>query len=66
MIQDRLCDLVLMRTERHETVKADFDNIIGEFASIKPRNVLFYLAKSNFVFFTKILFFWPQLLNHKR
>jgi len=55
-----------MRTERHETVKADFDNIIGEFASIKPRNVLFYLAKSNFVFFTKILFFWPQLLNHKR
>jgi len=45
-----------MRTERHETVKADFDDITGEFASIKPQNVLFYSAKYNFVVFTKIFF----------
>jgi len=46
--------VVLMRTERHKTVKVDFDDILGEFTSIKPRNVLIYLAKSNLVFFTNM------------
>jgi len=41
MIQDKLCDLALMRTERRETAKAEFDDIIGEFVSIKARQVLF-------------------------
>jgi len=32
MSQDRLCDLALMSTERNETEKIDFDDIIDEFA----------------------------------
>jgi len=39
--QDRLCYLALMIRDRDETEKADFDEIIDEFASIKARKVLF-------------------------
>jgi len=42
MSEDILCDLALMIIiERDETEKADFDEIIDEFASITVRKVLF-------------------------
>ena len=40
MSQERLCDLALLRIERDETKKTNFDKIVDEFASRKARKVL--------------------------
>jgi len=40
-LNSRLCGRALMRIEMDETEKADFDEIMNEFASIKAREVFF-------------------------